>query len=335
MVSIIIPVYNVSEYIGQCFDSILGQTYKDIEVIAIDDGSTDNSLDIINMYKDKFYNMKILIQENKGQAEARNIGLKNANGEFILFIDADDFLNESMIEKLVYKINESNADIAICSYYEYYEEKDKKLREVDYNIKDKTLLSSDEVIDMILNYKLEGQLWNKLFRRSQLLYNKFSLESGRYIEDIFPVFKMVVKSSNIIFVNEPLYYYRQRNTSTMKNKSKKLYEDYHYSMNLIIKYINKEKIDVDNNSLKVFRATVLSRFIAMYTDYINYKVYKTFYNSNFVDLNIRYSDFLTLRNLSNIDKIRIILWKTRLFYLIKKINKFKENYIKVRLSSNR
>lgn len=322
MVSIIVPVFNVENYLDECLDSILNQTYKDIEIIAINDGSTDNSLHILNTYKDKFSSMKILNQENKGQAQARNAGLEYATGDFILFIDSDDLLDKFMIEKLVNRMNESNADIVMCSYYEYYEEKNRKLIERNYKIDDKKALTSNEVVDMILNYQIEGQLWNKLFRRDQLKDNNFYLENCRYIEDIYPVFRMIVNSNRIAFVNEPLYFYRQRNTSTMKSKSKKLFEDYHYAMNLIIEYIDKEKIDVNKNSLKVFKATVLSRFIAMYTDCVDHKVYKTFYSSKFADLNIKYLDFILLRNLSNRDKVRIILWKIRLFYLIKKSNKY-------------
>lgn len=317
MVSIIMPVYNVAEYIRECLESILNQTYNDIEIIAIDDGSSDESVKILEDYNEKFKKIKILFQKHKGVSEARNLALKHAKGKFILYVDSDDFLNENMIEEMVNKAEKSSSDIVMCGYYKYYENKENKLLEFNYNVDENKIFSSQEVIDMMLNYKIEGQLWNKLFRRENLIKYNFMFEPGRYIQDVFPVFKMVQSSEKIVFINKPLYYYRQRDTSTVKKKTKKLFEDYYHAMTSIIEYINENNIKVNNYSLNVFRTTVLSRFIAMYTNYMSKDVYKNFYNSEYRSLNVKFFDFLFLRNLDKREKVRVTLWKVKIFNFIK------------------
>ncbi|MCI6191164.1 MAG: glycosyltransferase [Clostridium sp.] len=319
MVSIIIPVYNVEEYIEECLKSILNQTYKDIELLIVDDGSTDNSIKIIKRYESKFEKIKIFTQKNKGASEARNLALKYAIGEFILFIDSDDFLEPTMIEKMVNKAEKYNSDVTICGYCLYYSKDNVKNKIFTYGTEKKDNLSPLEVVDMMLNYKLQGQPWNKLFKKDILINNKFAFESGRYIEDIFPIFKIILKSNNISFIDEPLYYYRQRITSSMNEKSKKLADDYFYAMYSIMKYIKKENIKVDKNSYIAFRTIVLSNFIAMYTDYKRDSVYKDFYNSEFKELDIKIHEFINVNNIPIKDKVRVILWKMRIFNFIKNL----------------
>ena len=319
MVSIIIPVYNVEEYIEECLESILAQTYKDIELLVVDDGSTDNSLGLIRGYENKFKKIRIFTQQNKGVSEARNLALNYASGEFVLYIDPDDFLEPIMIEKMVNKAEKYNSDITICGYYLYYSKDNANNKIFTYGINENKTLSSLEVIDMMLNYKLQGQLWNKLFKKDLLINNNFKFEPGRYIQDIFPVFKAVLKSNNIIFVDEPLYYYRQRMSSTVNKKSKKLAEDYFHAMYSIMNYIKEENVKVNKDSYVAFRTIVLSNFIAMYTNYKKDNVYKDFYNSEFKKLDIKINEFISINNIPLKDKLRVVLWKIRIFNFIKNL----------------
>ena len=319
MVSIIIPVYNVEEYIEECLESILAQTYKDIELLVVDDGSTDNSLGLIRGYENKFKKIRIFTQQNKGVSEARNLTLNYASGEFVLYIDPDDFLEPVMIEKMVNKAQKYNSDITICGYYLYYSKDNANNKIFTYGINESKSLSSLEVIDMMLNYKLQGQLWNKLFKKELLINNNFKFEPGRYIQDIFPVFKAVLKSNNIIFVDEPLYYYRQRMSSTVNKKSKKLAEDYFHAMYSIMNYIKEENVKVNKDSYVAFRTIVLSNFIAMYTNYKKDNVYKDFYNSEFKKLDIKINEFISINNIPLKDKLRVVLWKIRIFNFIKNL----------------
>ena len=321
MVSLIIPIFNVEEYLEECLESIIDQSFKDYEVILVDDGSTDKSRWIIRAYKKKFKNIKTLFQSNKGVSEARNLALKHATGEYILYIDSDDFLKGNMLELMVNKAKDTKADIVMCNYNLYYGANNENNRIFSYNLLEDNIYSSKEVIDMMLNFKIQGQLWNKLFKRSLLIENNFKFERGRYIQDILPVFKVINKSEKIAFINEDLYYYRQRNTSTIHKKNIKLVKDYYHAMNSIIQYITQNKIQVNSTSFKVFRASVLSYFIYHYTNANFDNGYKDFKKSKYINLDIKIKDFIFLKNLSKGDKTRLLLWKLRIFNIIKKLKK--------------
>lgn len=321
VVSLIIPIFNVEEYLKECLDSILTQSFTHYEVILIDDGSTDKSRLIISEYEEKFKNIKILYQSNKGVSEVRNIALKYAVGEYVLYIDSDDFLKENMLELMVNKGENTKADIVICNYIFYFGDNNENNSVFSYKILEDKIYSSKEVIDMMLNFKLQGQLWNKLFRRNLLINSNFEFEKGRYIQDIFPVFKVINESEKIVFIDKALYYYRQRNSSTIYKRNIKLVEDYYHAMDSIIQYIIKNKIKVDSKSFKVFRANVLSYFIYHYTNENLNNSYKDFKKSKYINLDIRLKDFMFLKNLSKREKLRLLLWKVRVFNIVKILNK--------------
>lgn len=319
MISLILPIYNVEEYLRACLESILNQSYKDYELLIVDDGSKDKSLDIVNEYKDKFKELKLLKQENKGVSEARNLALKHASGEYILFVDSDDFLREDMLEKLINIALETNSDVVISNYYLYYDKKDfiKFIKDIpSFNI-----YTNNDVIDMILKFKIQGQLWNKMFRHSLLENINFNFEKDRYIQDIFPVFKVINASDKIVYIDEALYFYRQREGSTVNKRNKKLTEDYYHAMTSIIKYIEENKLKVKKDSLRIFKAYVLSYFIYHYTNEDINNNYKVFKSSKYKHLNINFNEFLFLKGCNFKDKLRIVLWKLGLFNFIKKVKK--------------
>ncbi|WP_300382369.1 glycosyltransferase [Clostridium sp.] len=319
MVSLIIPVFNVEEYLEECLESIIAQSFSDYEVILVDDGSTDKSRSIINDYEKRFNNIKILYQKNKGVSEARNLALKHASGEYVLYVDSDDFLKSNMLELMVNKAKKTKTDIVICNYTLYYGVNSSNNKEFSYNIVESKMYYPIEAVDMMLNFKLQGQLWNKLFKRSLLIENNFEFEPGRYIQDIFPVFKVINKSGKIAFIDEALYYYRQRETSTIHKRNIKLVEDYYHAMYSIIQYIIENKIKVNATSFKVFKASVLSYFIYHYTNANAENSYKDFKISKYISLDIKIRDFIFLKNLNKREKLRLLLWKLKVFNLIKKI----------------
>lgn len=319
MISIILPIYNVEKYLKECLESILNQSYKDYELLIIDDGSKDNSLEIAKNYKYKFKDLIIFTQDNKGVSEARNLALSNAKGEYILFVDSDDFLEKEMLEKIINTAVKTEADIVITNYYLYYDRNNyiKFLKDMpSLNIYD-----SFEVIDMMLRYVIQGQLWNKLFKSSLLKENNFEFEKGRYIQDIFPVFKVINNSKKIAYIDEALYFYRQREGSTVNKKNKKLTEDYHHAMISIINYIEENYIIVNKYSLRIFKAHVLSYFIYHYTNEDLNNTYKSFKKSIYVDLNMHFKEFLFLKGFNIKHKLRIILWKLRIFNFLKKVRR--------------
>ncbi|VYT80160.1 glycosyltransferase [Clostridium tertium] len=319
MITIILPIYNVEKYLEKSLKSILDQSYKDYELIVVDDGSTDKSLKILNKYKSKFQKIRIFTQDNIGVSEARNLALSHAKGDYILFVDSDDFLKEDMVEKMACKAKESQSDIVISNYYLYYEEN--KFHKAISDMPNIITYQSGQVVDMMLRYKFQGQLWNKLFKHSLLKENDFSFEKGRYIQDIFPVFKVINKAKKITYIDDELYFYRQREGSTVNKRNKKLTEDFYHAMTSIINYIEENEIDVNKKSLKIFKSNVFSYFIYHYTNEDLKNNYRKFKKSQYKNLNMNFSEFLFLKGLSYKDKLRVGLWKMGLFNIIKKVKR--------------
>ncbi|WP_066890482.1 glycosyltransferase family 2 protein [Clostridium nigeriense] len=319
MISLILPIYNVEKYLRECLDSIMNQSYKNYELIIVDDGSRDRSLEIVNEYRNKFKHIKILSQKNKGVSEARNLALKYAIGKYILFVDSDDFLRADMLEKLISIAIKAKCDVVISNYYLYYDKNNyiKFLK----NMPSFTIYDNYRVVDMMLKYKIQGQLWNKLFKFSLLKENNFQFEKDRYIQDIFPVFKAISNANKISYLDEPLYFYRQREGSTVNKKNKKLTVDYYHAMTSVKKYIEENNIEINENSFKTFKAHILSYFIYHYTNESLNNNYNSFKKSDYYKLNISFKDFLFLKDLSHKDKLRIILWKLRIFNFIKKVKR--------------
>lgn len=222
-VSIIIPVYNGIPYIDYALDKLLKQTEKDIEIIVVNDGSKDDSLKKLKTYE-KYPFITIIDQKNSGQGVARNKAVKKAKGEYITFIDIDDYVDITFIEKMYNKAIENNADIVYCDYYDHYNDKD-------------IIIKNDRGY-MFTNYAP----WAKLYKRKFFIDAKVSFVEGKLFEDIVvtPVLAAMTKP---IYLNEPLYYYNKANVSSIRRKkyNKKL-EDVFFAIDQLI--FNMKKKDL-------------------------------------------------------------------------------------------
>jgi glycosyltransferase involved in cell wall biosynthesis len=213
LISILIPVYNAEKYIKRCLDSVLAQTYKNIEIVIMDDGSTDTSSSILEKYKQKNKIVRVISHENQGVSGARNRLISESKGEYILFVDSDDFILDCMVEKLYKKAESSGADLSMCKFSYYYEENNKeRLKETHFP--KEMVTSSVEAIKLFLSGRITGHLWNKLIKRSLFIENNlaFSRELISY-EDAPIVLKLLEHAGTITFVDESLYYYLQRSHS--------------------------------------------------------------------------------------------------------------------------
>lgn len=237
-VSIIMPVYNVERYLRQCLDSIFSQTLKEIEVIAVNDGSTDNCLSILEEYqKIHPHIMRIYTTENRGVSHARNYGMKYAQGEYILFVDSDDFIEHDMCEKLYSKAAADNNDLVICTRYNVYEDMRTGLLKPE-RIKLGHINSNFSLYDN--QYELAHVLpfpWDKLFRRELLIGMEFP-ENMRF-EDLVFVYQVVVKAKNIGVVDEPLYHYRKTSQGGFLNTFSKQTLDIIKAFELVFDYMEK------------------------------------------------------------------------------------------------
>lgn len=205
-VSIIIPVYNSEKYLRQCLDSVVKQTLKDIEIIVINDGSTDNTLKIIQEYATKYKNIKIIDKQNEGCYKARNIGLETATGEYIAFLDSDDYIESNIYEKLYLKAKQTNADIVSSNYYI---SQNNKLKVVDFSSSAKLLEKSNNKVIGAKNIILDAIIWNRIFKRQMLVEKQITFHSDIYMADdaFFHIITML-NAEKIVYISDILYTYR-------------------------------------------------------------------------------------------------------------------------------
>lgn len=217
LISIIVPCYNVEEYVQKCINSLLRQTYYNVEIIAVNDGSTDNTLILLNKLKKVDNRLIIISQNNEGLSSARNTGLKYCKGKYVCFVDSDDYVDENYIKKLYTAIKDKDGDISICDYYyvdeynEIWENEKRKIENVYTNIEAlKDMFSGSQ--------KLEVMTWNKLYKKSLFIDNNIKFPIGKLHEDNYTTYKLFYYSKNIVLIKEKLYYYLQRKNSIMGKK---------------------------------------------------------------------------------------------------------------------
>ncbi len=315
MISIIMSVFNVEKYLEQCLNSIFNQTYKNIELIIINDGSTDKSKDIIDKYKEKYSNIVYIEQQNRGLSEARNLGLKISKGQYILYVDSDDYLETTMLEYMINKIEQDNSEMVIIGHNEFYDNYINKNYNVYLDISDEKIYSGLEVADLMLRCKIMGVAWNKLYKRELLIRDEFIFESGRYTQDWYPIFKHITKLEKVSFVNKPLYKYRLSNTSTTSKKNQKRLEDYYHAVNSILEYIYKVNLKVDKISLEIFKATTFCNIISLYfkINENNKGIYNKFKQSKFNKNKTMIKRVIFLEDISLIKKIHLVSWEMKIY----------------------
>ena len=222
-VSIIIAIYKVSQYLRECLDSVINQTYKDIEIICVVGNTDEPSMNITKEYADKDSRIKLIPVKPEGVAAARNAGLREVTGDCIAFIDGDDYVDIDMIETMVNAMNEENADISIVSKYYLYENTVDGVSSEGHLVYDKK-----EVIREILkNENFFLHLWDKLYKKE--LFENISFPEGSIVEDRQICFKLLLSADRFVFTPKSKYYFRQCTDSSSKlykNKADSIAEDY-------------------------------------------------------------------------------------------------------------
>lgn len=205
LVSVIVPVYNVEKYVLKCLKSLAGQNYKNIEVIVVDDGSTDGSGKICDEFKDERF--RVFHKRNGGLSDARNYGIRKAKGEILAFVDSDDFVKKDFIEKMTKKMVEG-VDVVVCGY------NDEKPAEEVLSGREATirLLTKQENIDLIT--------WNKIYRKSLFTDNNIWFPKGKKHEDALTTYKLLSKARKVQYIPEALYEYVIREGSIMNSEKK-------------------------------------------------------------------------------------------------------------------
>ena len=225
-ISVIVPVYKVEEYLRKCLDSLVNQTLKDIEIIVVNDGSPDNSNDIILEYANQYPNVKAFKKDNSGLSDTRNFGIKHAKGEYITFVDSDDWVKLDMYEKLYNKAKEKDYDIVTSDINYVYPDHN----EIIYTDPKK---DTNDIRRVFIN--LYPTVCTKIFKRELFLKNKLEFKSGVWYEDVEMMYRLLPLINSIGVVHEDFYQYLQREKSITSTISPKIY-DYINNFNGLIDY---------------------------------------------------------------------------------------------------
>lgn len=243
-VSVIVPVFNTEEYLEKCLDSLTNQTLKDFEIICVNDGSTDNSLKILQEYAVKDDRIKIINQENKKQGAARNAGMRIATGEYIGFVDSDDWVDLDFYEKLYNTAKKHNFDIALGTNVRVKKNGNKKRLNI---IEEKEYTSIQDKFDVNVQWKNPCPT-NKIYKRDLFLKHNIQWPEGVYCEDRIFTLKAVYYANGIVTVPNINYYYYSNPNSTVNNRRvqhfKKLRTDKNNANKEVLNFLKDNNINV-------------------------------------------------------------------------------------------
>lgn len=245
--SLIIPIYNVEDYILDCVKSVHNQSFYNFEAIFVDDGSKDNSIKILNDYlkENNDKRIKLLSKKNGGLSDARNYGIKHANGKYLCFIDSDDFISNDYFNKIDKAIGNKDIDILYFDYYKYFSNEE--------FFRCSGLNKKNEIT--IRNCLMSPPAaWNKVYKKSLFIENKIEYPKGLWYEDMATTPRLLLNVKNIEYINEPLYYYRQRQGSIMNTVNNKVL-DMNNVLNLILNYYK------ENGKLSTYYSEIENIFI--------------------------------------------------------------------------
>jgi glycosyltransferase involved in cell wall biosynthesis len=217
-VSVVVPIYKVEKYLSKCLDSIITQTYKNLEVILVDDGSPDNCGLIAEQYTERDSRIKVLHKENGGLSDARNYGMKNVTGEYTLFVDSDDWIAPNMIEQLVLVANQLQADVVQAAFYYAYD--DYLLFDSRVYIKGSPPIIYDNkslMAQLVINERVKNFAWGKLYKTK--LIKDIPFKKGVLFEDVYWAHQAMKNVKRFVILNNPFYYYTQREDSIVANYS--------------------------------------------------------------------------------------------------------------------
>lgn len=220
LISLIVPVYNVAPYLHRCINSILEQSYQNIEILLINDGSTDNSAFICQEYAEKDSRIRVIHQSNQGPSAARNTGISAAKGDYIAFIDSDDFIEKDYLKNLYQAAVQNQSDIAVCNFTSFNEERQSFLFSITsdmyfektYSVNEWLALENSPRYNLFLVFTFSCL---KLFKRE--LFTGIFFPVGKLREDDATIYKLYLKANQITFINRGSYYYSQRKDGLSRN----------------------------------------------------------------------------------------------------------------------
>lgn len=324
-ISVIVPVYNVERYLEKCIDSIIGQTYSNLEIILINDASTDNSCYICNKYKEIDKRIVLINNEkNLGLSATRNKGIQIATGKYLVFVDSDDWINANMIQRLYNLITEYNACIVQCNYVKVFDE---NIDENDNLKKNKEIkvLNNLEALEIMYNPDgVDVVVWNKIYKID--LFKDIRFPDTKIHEDEFVTYKLLDISNSIVLTNESMYFYRERIGSITNSEFNIKRLDIIEAIEEKVFYFKTKKYKyLELISLRQLQNILIHYYVFVYESNINNKnIYldrivceiKKFY---LLFLFNKYSNILSTISMN------VLLFNRKIFYyLYKKLYKYKK-----------
>lgn len=313
LISVVIPVYNVELYLKKCINSVLQQTYKNIEIILVNDGSTDNCKNLCDEFKSLDSRVKVFHKENGGLSDARNYGIKHASGYYITFIDSDDYVKNDFIEKLYNSITYNKCDIAICSHEDLYPNRVKKYNLRGNCINEKVMGKEEALKHMLYKDGYDVSAWAKLYKKS--LFKEILFPKGRLFEDAATTYKLILLSEKIVYVNYIGYeYVIRKNSISNEGFNKKKFD--------LILSTNEMCDEIDKVFPKLKDATIRRRVYANFSTLRFMKNIPSKYNKeidNIVNTINKYRmNVLLNKNASKRDKcaiLSLVFGKKVFFYM--------------------
>lgn len=299
-ISIIVPVYNMEKYLEKCLDSLVNQTLKEIEIIVINDGSKDNSINILKQYAKKYKNIKIYDHDNQGISKTRNFGIEKAKGEYIAFIDSDDYVDTRMFEVMYERAKKDNLDIVVCDYYNYYENRNEieKFKIVDF---EDTTISKDKS----LIFQINPSPWNKIYRKDLFKIKKYRFPIGIKYEDLGYVPILLTEANKIGKVNIPLNYYLIRGNSETTTIDERVFDIFKI-LDILYEYFKKKNME-NSKEVEFLFISKLTMYNLQQKLNTNKKCANEFINKSFDYLNDKYPYWKINKYFIKTNKLKIFI----------------------------
>ncbi len=260
LVSIVVPVYNVEKYLKRCIDSIINQSYNNIEILLVDDGATDSSGLICDEYEKKDSRIKTIHKKNGGLSDARNKGIDQANGKYICFVDSDDWIEKSMIYDLIKEVKKTNSDIAICGRYRSYEDRDKEIEKYQKYPEKENFDNVDGLKYLMSFCGYDMSVCDKMFLTE--LFKEVRFPFGKTCEDSFTTYKVFSLAKRICYLDKQLYNYYYRPNSISRNSD----------VNETVITAGKEQYDFINKefpqNINEASSFLITAYMSVYNEYI-------------------------------------------------------------------
>lgn len=266
LISIVIPIYNAEHRLEKCLDSLLEQTYENIEIILVDDGSSDNSLSICQEYADNDSRIRIFSSDGQGVSAARNMGIDNSSGQFLMFVDSDDFVTKTFCYDAITNQHKYHSDLVLFGFVKV---EGQSTEHVNFYTGNDRILRKEEALTKIM---INSFPWNKLYRRS--LFRNIRYPEGKLYEDTFTTYKLFNAATNISFLNKENYYYVYSNNSTSAHYSQENIKFQFQSSLEIMKFLKENYPDAYLLSMSDFLKVVI-RYVTYCDDNYDMKLTET------------------------------------------------------------